>query len=397
MQKVFFENIESILSTTIAFAEKRIYIAVAWFTNVVLYNKLLDALKQNVEIKVLLLDDLLNRNEFGLDFGTLSSQGAEVRFTVPSGGTMHHKFCIVDDKVITGSYNWTYHANQNNENIILTDEPDVVRNYCEEFKKIFNMASPIKLPYEYLKWTDVKEGDFSELRRNIFREVIAHNDIHQELKRTKLIMLDHAYKSGDSEELTNATKLPVEQRLRTITDVLTSRNQDFAFKLWEENNVGKPLGNVDGHAYIGKWWYIPYSLKEDQYHREFLEGALATNAGRNNGFSKRLNLNIYDEEYIATVKRLLGGYSLSFATTKFLPDNMLRIDYAKMFFYQFPSPMFNKSQPRTWKNTMPRTISAINLLGIVKEVNGDDIVFYNGWEPKARGERIMREFFVKAF
>ena len=176
-------------------------------------------LKQNIEIKVLILDDLLNRNEFGLDFGTLSNQGAEVRFIVPRNGTMHHKFCIVDDKVITGSYNWTYHANQNNENIILTDEPDVVRNYCEEFNRIFNMASPIKLPYEHLKWTDVKEGDFSELRRNIFREVIAHNDIHQELKRTKLIMLDHAYKSGDSEELTNATKLPVEQRLRTITDV----------------------------------------------------------------------------------------------------------------------------------------------------------------------------------
>ena len=122
-----------------------------------------------------------------------------------------------------------------------------------------------------------------------------------------------------------------------------------------------------------------------------------TNAGRNNGFSKKLNLNIYDEEYIAAVKRLLGGNFLSFATSKFLPDSMLRIDYAKMFFYQFPSPMFNKSQPRTWKNTMPRTISAINLLGIVKEDNGDDIVFYKGWDPKTRGERIMKEFFVKAF
>lgn len=397
MTRVYFDNIEKEIILAIDSAESRILIAVAWFTNQLIYDSLLQACQRQVVIKIILLDDIFNRNEFGIDFGSLSNKGAEVRFAVPSNGTMHHKFCIVDDKVITGSYNWTYHANQNNENIILTDEPDVVRNYCVEFENIFKMASPIKLPYEHLRWTDVKEGDFSELRRNIFREVIAHNDIHQELKRTKLIMLDHAYKSGDSEELTNATMLPVEQRLRTITDVLTSRSQDFAFKLWEENNVGKPLGNVDGHAYIGKWWYIPYSLKEDQYHREFLEGALVTNAGRNNGFSKRLNLYIYDEEYIATVKRLLGGYSLSFATNKFLPDSMLRIDYAKMFFYQFPSPMFNKSQPRIWKNTMPRTISAINLLGIVKEVNGDDIVFYNGWDPKTRGERIMKEFFVKVY
>ncbi len=68
-----------------------------------------------------------------------------------------------------------------------------------------------------------------------------------------------------------------------------------------------------------------------------------------------------------------------------------------MIFYQFPSPMFNKIQPRTWKNTMPRTISAINLLGLVKEVNGDDVIFYNGWDPKTRGEMIMKEFFVKAY
>jgi hypothetical protein len=58
--------------------------------------------------------------------------------------------------------------------------------------------------------------------------------------------------------------------------------------------------------------------------------------------------------------------------------------------------MFNKSQPRTWKNTMPRTISAINLLGIVKDVDGDNIVFYDGWNPQKRGEKIMKKFFVKA-
>jgi hypothetical protein len=396
MQKAYFENIESILSTTIASAEKRIYIAVAWFTNDALFNILFEALNQNVEIKVIILDDLLNRNEFGLDFGILSNQGAEVRFAVSINGTMHHKFCIVDDKVITGSYNWTYHANKNNENIILTDELDVVSDYCNEFENLFNTASPIKLPYEHLKWTDVKEGDFSELRRNIFREVIAHNDIHRELKRIKLINLDHAYKSGNAEELANAALLPIEQRFRTITDVLTSRSQDFTFKLWEENIVGKPFDDVDGHAYIGKWWYIPNSLKEDQYHREYIEGTLNTDAGRNNIISKGLRLNIYDEEYIATVKKLLCGKTLSSGNSKFLPDNMLRIDHAKMFFYQFPSPMFNKSQPRTWKNTMPRTISSINLLGIVKDVDGDNIVFYDGWNPQKKGEKIMKEFFVNA-
>ena len=74
---------------------------------------------------------------------------------------------------------------------------------------------------------------------------------------------------------------------------------------------------------------------------------------------------------------------------------MLLIDKAQMFFYKFPSPMFNKSQPKTRKNTTPRTISAINLLGIVREDDGDNVVFYDGWDPQKRGEKIMKEFFVK--
>lgn len=68
-----------------------------------------------------------------------------------------------------------------------------------------------------------------------------------------------------------------------------------------------------------------------------------------------------------------------------------------MYFYKFSSPMFNKSQPRTWKNTMPRIISAINLLGIVKVIDGDNVVFYEGWDPQKRGEKITKEFFVKEF
>ena len=74
---------------------------------------------------------------------------------------------------------------------------------------------------------------------------------------------------------------------------------------------------------------------------------------------------------------------------------MLRIDFARMFYYQFPYPMFNKNHPKTWKNTMPRTISGINILGIIKEINGDKIVFFDGWNPQVKGEKIMNEFFVK--
>ncbi len=396
MTQAYFDNIEREIISAIDSSESRLYAAIAWFTNQAIFDRLIQACLRQVKIKIIILDDIFNRNEFGLNFGILAEKGADVRFSNVNTGTMHNKYCIIDNKVITGSYNWTFHANKNSENIIITDEVDVVNNYCEQFDKLLNEEEPLTLPYEHIKWTDIKEGDFTELRRNMFRDVVAQNDVHRELKRIKLINLDHAYKSGNVEELANAALLPIEQRFRTITDVLTSRSQDFCFKLWEENIVGKPFDNVDGHAYIGKWWYVPYSLKEDQYHREYIEGTLNTNACRNDIISKGLNLNIYDEEYISTFKKILCGKTLSLGTSKFLPDSILRIDHAKMFFYQFPSPMFNESQPRTWRNTMPRTISSINLLGIVKDVNGDNIVFYDGWDPQKRGEKIMKKFFVKS-
>ena len=394
MTKNYFENIENELSSTISIAEKRIFVAVAWFTNSRLLDGLALALERNVEVNIIILDDVLNRNEFGLDFGVLSRLGADVRFAKSDKGTMHNKFCIIDNMVITGSYNWTYHANNNSENILMTDEESVVNSYREEFDRLFCDAIPIPQPYERLKWTDVKEGDFSELQRNIFRDIIAKNDENRELKRIKLINLKQAYKSGDAEELAKASAITTEQHLRTISDVLTSRSQDFEYRLWEENIVGKPLDNVVGHIYIGKWWFIPYGIKEDKYHREYIEGALKPYASRNCFFVKGLNLNIYDEDYIVAIKKVLCSKILSITTRKYIPDCMVCINMAKMFYYQFPSPMFNKSQPMTWRNTMPRIISAINLLGIVKEVDGDNIVFYEGWDPQKRGEKIMKEFFV---
>ena len=258
MTSTSFENIENNLSATISIAEKRILVAVAWFTNSRLYDDLILATERNVEVKILILDDILNRSEFGLDFGVLSKLGAEIRFAKSDKGTMHNKFCIIDDLVITGSYNWTYHANKNSENILMTDEESIVSSYKEEFDRLFGDASLISQPYEHLKWTDVKEGDFSELRRNIFRDVISKNDENRELKRIKLINLDHAYKSGNTEELAKAGALPVKGKLKSITDVLTSKSRDYEFRLWEENIVGKPYNDVDGYIHLSNWFFVPY-------------------------------------------------------------------------------------------------------------------------------------------
>lgn len=96
MIQVYFENIENYISLLLCGAKQRIYIAVAWFTNQVFFDSIVRATERNVNIKLLLLDDILNRNEFGLDFGILVEKGVDVRFANDKSGTMHHKFCIID-------------------------------------------------------------------------------------------------------------------------------------------------------------------------------------------------------------------------------------------------------------------------------------------------------------
>lgn len=59
---------------------------------------------------------------------------------------MHHKFCIIDAalennrKLITGSLNWTLQAmTANFENVIITSNESVVRNYTEMFDYMWDL------------------------------------------------------------------------------------------------------------------------------------------------------------------------------------------------------------------------------------------------------------------
>lgn len=55
---------------------------------------------------------------------------------------LHHKVIIIDDQtVITGSYNFTGSAeHDNDENLIIVDDPGVARSYIEEFNRVYQQA-----------------------------------------------------------------------------------------------------------------------------------------------------------------------------------------------------------------------------------------------------------------
>jgi len=58
---------------------------------------------------------------------------------------MHNKFAIIDNRLLlTGSYNWTFSANnRNDENLMVIDDPEIIARYQNQFEKLWlNKYSP---------------------------------------------------------------------------------------------------------------------------------------------------------------------------------------------------------------------------------------------------------------
>ena len=150
MEIALFKEIKECIIGKLNETEKELHIAVAWFTNDDIFQVVLGLLDRNIQVELILIDDCINRNEFGLDFSLFIAKGGHLYFsTTPKN--MHNKFCIIDEKlVITGSYNWTYYAERKNwENVIITDNTNVINRYKAEFDDIKSHLSETE---EYSKY-----------------------------------------------------------------------------------------------------------------------------------------------------------------------------------------------------------------------------------------------------
>lgn len=133
----YFNDIAKRIKSRILSAEKRIDIAVSWFTNTELLEPLLEKLKENVEVQLIIVNDTLNINPDGLDFQHFIDSGGKLFLCNPNQ-LMHNKYCIIDGKeLFSGSYNWTYFAETRNfENILFSTDASVVKQYVDNFETI---------------------------------------------------------------------------------------------------------------------------------------------------------------------------------------------------------------------------------------------------------------------
>ncbi|XP_023647699.1 mitochondrial cardiolipin hydrolase [Paramormyrops kingsleyae] len=81
----------------------------------------------------------------GSQISTLRRAGVNVRHDM-GAVYMHHKFAVVDGRLlITGSLNWTTTAIQcNKENMLVTEEPDLVQPFIREFQRLWDSNDPAR-------------------------------------------------------------------------------------------------------------------------------------------------------------------------------------------------------------------------------------------------------------
>ncbi|MDL5514815.1 phospholipase D-like domain-containing protein [Arenibacter sp. M-2] len=144
MVKAYFENIHLQIIYHIENAQSDIKICVAWFTDYEIYSKLVEKLKEGLNIEVIVANHKFNKKS-RVDYKEFLKFNGKVGYIgnlddSSRDSLMHNKFCIIDNNiVITGSYNWSFKARTNDENILIIKND---RSLTEQFENKFSDLKP---------------------------------------------------------------------------------------------------------------------------------------------------------------------------------------------------------------------------------------------------------------
>jgi phosphatidylserine/phosphatidylglycerophosphate/cardiolipin synthase-like enzyme len=147
------------LARLIKAAKKEIAVAAYAFSSKYLGQALSAALKRGIKIRVL-LDGGNARKAYSLD-EWLAGEGIEVRLAEIKRGSLHHKFMLIDAKLlITGSYNFTNESEfRNHEAAIFTNNKTLIQPFAAEFGRLWGQYAPAESTASQA--AETAAGDFS--------------------------------------------------------------------------------------------------------------------------------------------------------------------------------------------------------------------------------------------
>ena len=113
-------------------AEAFINIAMYIFTDREIALSLIKARERGVKVRLYLDKDQVDYRYSQSRF--LVQKGIKTRIS-SNEYIMHNKFAIIDNRILlTGSYNWTFSANnRNDENLLIIDDPEIIEIFQNQF------------------------------------------------------------------------------------------------------------------------------------------------------------------------------------------------------------------------------------------------------------------------
>jgi phosphatidylserine/phosphatidylglycerophosphate/cardiolipin synthase-like enzyme len=123
-------------------ADKSVYFMAFSFTADDLATAIVAAENRGVVVRGILDASQAAGNQGG-EYEPFLAHGIEVRLD-GEGGSMHHKVLIIDGEiVVTGSYNFSASAEENNdENTLVIHDPILAEQYMDEFWRVWQFAQP---------------------------------------------------------------------------------------------------------------------------------------------------------------------------------------------------------------------------------------------------------------
>jgi phosphatidylserine/phosphatidylglycerophosphate/cardiolipin synthase-like enzyme len=175
MIKATSENIRKQITDLISESKESILISVAWFTSKDLLGQLVEKVEQGCDVEIIISDHIENNR---LSFDNFIQIGGKVYIlSTKSGKFLHDKFAIFDNnKVISGSYNWTNSAEYyNHELLVISDDKLMLKQFDIHFHKLKQAVADYDKKFlmdNGVLNAESKEAEFVQIERELEEKFI---------------------------------------------------------------------------------------------------------------------------------------------------------------------------------------------------------------------------------
>ena len=139
--QVYFSRVDpcdEIIIGLIDKAGQEVNIAIYSITRKIISDSIIRAHRRGVSVRM--VTDAGQADFAGSRDKDIEESGVPVkRIDHPGIGAMHHKFAVIDGRItITGSFNWSTNAtNNNDENLLVITSTEIARQYNVEFERVW--------------------------------------------------------------------------------------------------------------------------------------------------------------------------------------------------------------------------------------------------------------------